>query len=96
MAYWQTHVAPSLARLALTPALIATATCPVLVVHGTSDRSAPYAGARAWAASLPEARLLTVPDVGHAPWIEAPGAVIDAVATFLDGAWPSAAKSVAD
>ncbi len=60
MGYWRTHVEPSLARLSLTAAAIAAATCPALVVHGTRDRSAPYAGGRAWAAALPDARLLTV------------------------------------
>jgi len=36
-------------------------TTPVLVVHGTKDRSGPYGGGRDWAAMLPNARLVTVP-----------------------------------
>jgi len=66
-------------------------TMPVLVVHGTKDRSGPYGGGRDWAAMLPNARLVTVENAGHMPWIEKPGVVFDALQTFLDGAWPSAA-----
>jgi pimeloyl-ACP methyl ester carboxylesterase len=65
-------------------------TCPVLVVHGTADRSAAYEGGRAWARRLPNARLLTVDGVAHAPWIERPDIIGD-LARFLDGAWPAAA-----
>jgi pimeloyl-ACP methyl ester carboxylesterase len=50
---------------------------PVLVVHGTKDRSAPYGGGRDWAAMLPNARLVTVTNAGHVPWIEKPGEVFD-------------------
>ncbi len=82
------------ALVALHYAEVATVTCPVLIVHGSHDRSAPYAAGRAWAARLPNARLLTVPDVAHAPWIEAPGLVIPALQGFLDGAWPAAAERV--
>jgi pimeloyl-ACP methyl ester carboxylesterase len=94
LGYWTQHVEPSLTRLPSSAAEVATVTCPVLVVHGTHDRSAPYAAGRAWAARLPNARLLTVPDVAHAPWIEAPGLVIPALHGFLDGAWPAAAERV--
>jgi pimeloyl-ACP methyl ester carboxylesterase len=33
---------------------------------------------------LSNARLFRVPGAGHMPWIEAPDAVFDAIATFLD------------
>lgn len=70
-------------------------TCPVLVVHGDRDRSAPYAAGRAWAERLPNARLLTVAGAAHAPWIEAPDKVVSAIDEFLDGGWPTAAERVA-
>lgn len=94
MSYWTAHVEPSLRAAAPTDAQLARVTCPVLVVHGTADRSAPYDGGRAWARRLPNARLLTVEGAAHAPWIERPGVVLDAVATFLNGRWPAAAESV--
>lgn len=68
-------------------------TGPVLVVHGTADRSAAYEGGKAWARRLPNARLLTVEGAAHAPWIERP-AVVAAIAEFLDGAWPALARGV--
>jgi len=94
VAYWTSHVEPSLKQLPAGASDLARATCPVLVVHGRDDRSAPYGAGRAWAARLPDARLLTVPHTAHAPWLEAPRAVIPAVQTFLGGAWPDAAEQV--
>ena len=38
---------------------------PVLIIHGTKDRNAPYGGGREWAASLPNARLVTIEGMGH-------------------------------
>jgi pimeloyl-ACP methyl ester carboxylesterase len=40
---------------------------------------------------LPNARLPTVENAAHVPWIEAPGRVFGAIRTFLDGAWPEGA-----
>jgi pimeloyl-ACP methyl ester carboxylesterase len=93
MAYWTAHVEPSLRAAAPTDAQLARVTCPVLIVHGTADRSAPYEGGRAWARRLPNARLLTVAGVAHAPWIERP-AIIGELTRFLDGAWPDASEIV--
>jgi pimeloyl-ACP methyl ester carboxylesterase len=92
MRYWLTYLMPSLQRLRLADADLARATAPTLVVHGTHDRSAPYGSGRDWARRLPNARLLTVPGAGHAPWIEAPGVVVPALRTFLGGTWPDAAE----
>lgn len=91
LAYWTAHVEPSLRRAAPSNRDLARVTCPVLVVHGTADRSAPFAGGRAWATRLPDARLLTLDGVAHAPWIERRDVVLDALATFLAGKWPDAA-----
>jgi pimeloyl-ACP methyl ester carboxylesterase len=95
MSYWSAHVQPSLAANAPTDTELARVTCPVLVVHGTADRSAAYAGGRAWARRLPDARLLTVEGAAHAPWIERP-AVIGELVRFFDGDWPAAASRVTD
>jgi hypothetical protein len=51
-----------------------------------------HGGGREWASTLPNARLLTVENAAHAPWIEAPDLVFGSMSTFLDGAWPEARK----
>ncbi len=94
LGYWAAHVEPSLKQLPTSTDDLAGVTCQTLVVHGTHDRSAPHAAGRAWAARVPNARLLTVPDVAHAPWLEAPDVVIPALQAFLGGAWPDAAERV--
>ena len=43
--------------------------------------------------TLPNARLLAVENVAHAPWIEAPERVLGPF-DFLDGNWPDAAQQV--
>jgi pimeloyl-ACP methyl ester carboxylesterase len=43
---------------------------------------------------LPHARLVTVDNAAHVPWIEAPEAVFGAIKTFLNGAWPETAQKV--
>ena len=44
---------------------------PTLVVHGLEDLI-PVASSREWVASFPDARLFTMPGVGHKPWLEDP------------------------
>jgi proline iminopeptidase len=79
MKYWTERIIPSIQSLSLTREAVAAVTCPVVTIHGTKDRSAPYAGGRAWAELLPNARLLPVDGAGHAPWIEAPEFVFGAI-----------------
>ena len=93
-AYLSRYVFPSMQSLAVDAGTVSTVRAPVLTVHGRRDRSAPYGGACDWAGMLPDARLLTVEDAGHAPWIEAPDLVFDAIETFLGGRWPEAATRV--
>lgn len=95
MPIWLHHLQPSIHALTLTTASVAHVRTPVLVIHGRKDRSGPYGGGRDWAALLPNARLLTIEDGGHVPWIEAPDEVLGAMGRFLDGAWPAAAERVA-
>jgi pimeloyl-ACP methyl ester carboxylesterase len=85
---------PSIRRLDLDALALARLELPVLVVHGTRDRSAPYGGGREWALWLPQARLLTIPEAGHAPWIEAPETTLAGIDAFLDGRWPAGAEIV--
>jgi pimeloyl-ACP methyl ester carboxylesterase len=92
--YWTGSILPSIQTLDLAPGEIAKVTAPVLTIHGTRDRSAPYGGGREWALLLPNARLVTVENAGHAPWVEAPESVFGAIEAFLDGGWPEAARKV--
>jgi pimeloyl-ACP methyl ester carboxylesterase len=94
MQYWSEHISPSIQKIHLSSEQLSRMTSPVLVIHGNKDRSAPYGGARDWARFWRDARLLTLDDVAHAPWIEAPDVVVPAIRDFLDGKWPERAQSV--
>ena len=73
---------------------VARVTVPVLTIHGTQDRNAPYGGGRQWALELPNARLLTINAAAHQVWVDAPTVVLGAVDTFLRGEWPTGAQRV--
>lgn len=60
---------------------------PVLTIHGTNDPNAPVEGGREWASLIPNARLLELQGVGHAPWLEAPEEFFTAVDAFLREHW---------
>jgi len=66
---------------------------PTLVIHGMEDLI-PLESAREWAATLPNARLLTIPEVGHYPHLEAPDIFFPAVDQFLRGEWPKGTEVV--
>jgi proline iminopeptidase len=84
MPYWIGQILPSIQKLEILPEDAAKVTARVLIVHGTKDRSAPYGGALDWASLFPNARLETVENAAHAPWIEAPEQVFGAIEAFLD------------
>jgi pimeloyl-ACP methyl ester carboxylesterase len=86
MSYWMRSLLPSIQSLNFSSEDLPKVQGPVLAVHGTKDRSAPYGGGREWALILPNTRLLTIEDVAHAPWIEAPDKVLGPIKTFLNGA----------
>ena len=61
---------------------------PALVVEGART-PIPLAQVRLWAETIPNARLLLVPNTGHgAPFIENPDVFFSALREFLDGRWP--------
>jgi pimeloyl-ACP methyl ester carboxylesterase len=62
---------------------LARVRCPTLIVAGDDDRTVPRAAARALAAGIPGARLVTMPGSGHAPHCDAPAVVNAAVLEFL-------------
>lgn len=56
---------------------------PVLVVHGARDRLTPPDAGAYLAAHLPDARLITIPGAGHAPFLSHPEPTWQALANFL-------------
>ncbi len=66
----------------------------MLAIHGTEDRLAPCEGAREWVRAFPDARLLSLPGVGHLPFVERPAIFFPAVDPFLKGEWPNEANLV--
>lgn len=94
MGYFTGTILPSMQRLRFSARELAHVTAPVLIIHGRRDRNAPYGGGREWAMLFPNARLLTIENAAHAPWIEAPEEVFGTIEEFLNGAWPSAAETI--
>jgi pimeloyl-ACP methyl ester carboxylesterase len=95
MQHYNAYIAPSMKALTFTPEQLANIGMPVLTIHGKMDRSAPYGGGREWTLRLPHARLLTIANAAHAPWVEAPDAVFEAIERFLQGDWPESARTPA-
>jgi pimeloyl-ACP methyl ester carboxylesterase len=84
----------SIQAVALSKVDLARISMPVLTVHGTKDKNAPYGGGREWAMRLPNARLLAVPNGAHQSFDEYPEIVLPAIDQFLKGSWPAAAEKV--
>jgi len=84
----------SLEKVSILPKDLKAATMPVLIVHGTKDRNAAYTGARTWAKSFPYARLLSVDGAAHAVLWEDNELVMNAIRTFVLGAWPPEAEII--
>jgi proline iminopeptidase len=93
MKEWSEKILPSIQRLKIAEE-VSKANMPVLTIHGRRDRNAPYGGGREWALTLPDARLVTVEGAAHAPRIEAPDRVLDAIRSFFNGGWPEGAEKV--
>lgn len=94
MRYWMGSLVPSIQKLQVPEEEIANMKAPVLVVHGDKDRNAAYGGGRDWALLWPDARLLTVENAAHAPWVEGPEVVFGGIEMFLNGEWPEGARRV--
>jgi pimeloyl-ACP methyl ester carboxylesterase/ketosteroid isomerase-like protein len=84
----------SITNRALTSDEVRRIAVPVLTIHGTYDRNAPYGGGRQWALTLPNGRLITVDRAAHASWVDAPDIVFPAIRAFLRGEWPASAEKV--
>jgi proline iminopeptidase len=88
------HLWPTIQAATLSADELKKITMPVLTIHGTSDRNAHYAGGKVWAASLPDARLVTVPGAAHASWLDDPVTVFGAIRHFIRGEWPLGSEKV--
>jgi pimeloyl-ACP methyl ester carboxylesterase len=84
----------SVQKLNISKEDIAAVKVPVLTIHGTKDRNAPYGAGREWALTLPNARLLTVKGGAHQSFDEFRDIVVPAVRTFLAGTWPEGAERI--
>jgi len=69
-------------------------TMPVLTVHGTKDRNAPYGSGKEWARNLPDGRLVTIRGGANQSFVEYPEQVFPAIRTFMQGKWPEQAEKV--
>lgn len=52
--------------------VLASLTCPILVVAGAEDKIIPLEAAQAMAKANPKAKFVVIPGVGHMPMLEAP------------------------
>jgi proline iminopeptidase len=84
----------SVKKTVLSDADLARVSMPVLTIHGTRDRNAPYGAGREWAMKLPNARLVTVPGAAHAAYLDDPVNVWGSIRQFLRGEWPLGAEKV--
>jgi pimeloyl-ACP methyl ester carboxylesterase len=57
--------------------------CPTLAILAACDIMAPPKNAHSLVAALPESRVVTLPECGHAMMAEQPDAVLDALRSFL-------------
>jgi len=98
---WPSHLYPhfgasisSIQALDIPVEKVKTLRVPVLTIHGTKDRNAPYGGGRQWAMLLPDDRLVSVYGAAHMSWVEAPQLVFSSIDTFLHGEWPASSQKV--
>jgi pimeloyl-ACP methyl ester carboxylesterase len=61
---------------------LAAMATPALVVWGAADRIFPPEHGRAYTAAIPGARFELIPDAGHLPQLETPGALLGLVEDF--------------
>jgi pimeloyl-ACP methyl ester carboxylesterase len=64
---------------------------PVLTLHGTLDRNAPYGSGLEWAMTFRNGRLVTVEGGAHQLWLDDPAVLAD-IDRFLAGEWPARAQ----
>jgi pimeloyl-ACP methyl ester carboxylesterase len=88
------HHFAAVQRLDVSKESVARVRVPVLTIHGTWDRNAPYAAGREWALTLPNARLITVERAAHMVTADAPEVVLPAIDAFVSGRWTEQAEKI--
>jgi proline iminopeptidase len=73
--------------------MLARIRVPALVMEG-SETKVPLDATRAWAAVMPNARLLLIPHAGHEFFVDQPAAFLRAAGQFLRGRFPKEAEVV--
>ena len=68
---------------------------PALVIEGEKT-NVPLDGTEEWAKTPQDARMLLIPDAGHAAFVDEPQAVVYGVRVFLNGEWPKMARRLVD
>jgi pimeloyl-ACP methyl ester carboxylesterase len=66
-------------------AALKTIAVPTLVMHGLDDKLIPYTDGQAFAATIPGARFIGYPGVGHFPMEQIPARSAADLKAFLDG-----------
>lgn len=74
---------PTLARIRI----------PTLVMEGAKT-NVPLDATREWAAVMPNARLLLIPEAGHELFLDQPAAFVEAAEQFLHGHFPKGAEVI--
>ena len=92
--HMERHFGGSVQKLDVPRERLAQLQKPVLTIHGTGDRNAPYGAGREWSLLLPDGRLLTLQGAAHQAFAERADIVRPAIAGFLRGEWPAAAAKV--
>ena len=64
---------------------------PVLTLHGSLDRNAPYGSGLEWSTTFRNGRLITVEGGAHQLWLDDPSVLAD-IDRFLAGEWPARAQ----
>jgi proline iminopeptidase len=82
----------SLGNFDLRPTL-AKLKMPTLVIEGEKT-NVPLDSTREWAKSPSNARLLLIPDAGHATFIDQPNALLREIEIFLQGDWPKNSREI--
>jgi len=88
------YIFTSIQRLDIPKEELKKVTMPVLTIHGTKDRNAPYGSGKEWARNLPDARLVNIKGGAHQSFVEYPEQVFPAIRTFLHRKWPEQAVKV--
>jgi len=79
----------------LTSRFLAELKVPVLVIGGEKS-NLPLDGTEEWAKIPQDARMLLIPEAGHAAFVDEPQDAVHAIRVFLNGEWPKMVRRLVD